>query len=165
MEVTATDGTYLHLNPDDWEHFDDVAPTLESHLPADRVVPYPHGATYDSILSVARSRLTEPERSSDELKDLPGRLLDDETVQDLAAARCAGHVGLLVLSNRRLLFLDWAHPSEDRSIGRERVASCDQEADRLTLETTSDRFLFEAIDPKGRAAELAAKLAESDLEP
>ena len=162
----ARDGFRVHVDPGDWVGGKGVVRLLDERVPAELVVDAEpeEMARADEVEQLATDKLKRRWVVSEELARLPTELQPGESVLTLAEANRGWRPGLLVLTDRRLLWL-YATAAE-RTIAHAYEVIDGAEVKRGVLECTvevvagGETTAFPDIVPKERAAEIAELIAE-----
>jgi hypothetical protein len=134
---------------------------------AERIVPAePEGAA--AVEELAKGSLDRLWEVSDELDVLPDALHPGEVPRTLARGARGAKSGLLVLTDRRLLFLSKKPTGEDfvelplADLDRAEARSSLLGGTKLRVAYEGDRIEFKGIEPKERAGEIAEEIADAD---
>ncbi|HYI20775.1 MAG TPA: hypothetical protein VD836_18810 [Solirubrobacteraceae bacterium] len=103
--LVAADGAFLRLVIETWEDGEELEPLLVDRAPEPGVVPGRLLARHEQIRSLASEQLPQPEAVVDLRDQVPALLVDGEEPRALAQARRGRGAGLLVLTDRRILFV------------------------------------------------------------
>lgn len=159
----GADGVRLFVVPDAWRHGDLVARAIEERVPAELVVPMEPELDERTaeVAAVAETRVKRGWLTSGELDLIPTLLERGEHVVTLARAGRGWREGMLVLSDRRLLFLYVdelvAEYQLDAITAVEAKAPTWYEGGKLSFSTPSGDVNFKDIK-KERLEELVAEL-------
>lgn len=156
------DGSWMEVPVAGWDAATPFT-RLEQAIPADRFVPICDQERFDAIRKVAARWLEPTDPTYALLDELPGLLGAEEQLRELAAARQRLTLGLLAVTDRRVLWLSF---KEDRrlEVGLERITNAHGSTD--TLELYFDGNVAKLVIEPGRAAiELANVIRQSRTEP
>jgi hypothetical protein len=166
------DGFRVFVDPDGWRRGKAAAAAIDARVPSELVVDMEPalGRRLASVEEVAEAKLKRRWVVTEELEALPGELRDDERLLTMSEANRGFRPGLLVITDRRLLWLyrgatnerwlDFALDEVD-SIRRKRGLM----EVRLLLEARGEKIELSDIVPRARAAEIVELLAASRTSP
>ena len=138
------DEGWLQLIPETWEHGDDALEEALEQLPPGRLLTEVEAELFERILAAGAAGLPERMQLSGELNALARELGDGETPLVLVAAIAGGRLGLLAVTDARLLWLcetermDWTWSSliavEAGTMAELRVIVRDHGTEKLTIQ-------------------------------
>jgi hypothetical protein len=161
------DGFYVHVDPTLWWRGRDAVQAVDAGVPSDRyvVVDPDLSAKTDAVEEAVREKLSRRWVVSDELRQLPEVLGDGESLLTLAEATRGVRAGLLVVTDRRLLWLyapSDGHTLEFAHAELEQVRARRGLFGRKVVVRTRDgrRIKLGEIAPKRRAPEIERLVRE-----
>lgn len=138
------DEGWLQLIPGSWENGEDALEEALEQLPVDRLLTEVEAELFERIMAAGAAGLPERMELSGELSALARELADGETPLTLVAALSGVSLGLLAVTDRRMLWLreaerkDWAWTSliavEAGTMGELRVIVRGEGTEKLTIQ-------------------------------
>lgn len=168
--VLARDEAWIEVKPDDLEEGEALERHLRERIPSQLWVPAPGAEQAAAVEELARTRLTRQWMVSDELERLPGLLEQEERVLDLARGDRGRQHGLLVLTDRRFLFVFDGIRKKDvveHRLGAISSATASRRLRDARLEVVAgdDVLSFTGVLPREAAARLAEQIGAARSEP
>jgi hypothetical protein len=160
------DGFRVHVEPAAWRRGKEIVRKLDERTPGELVIVMEPALTskVDRVDEAVRTHLKRRWVTEDELTALPAELEDDEQILSLAEASRGLRAGLLVVTERRLLWLYKMFGERRLELPYEEIRSAAVRKKlgetNLELETTAEKLSFTDISPKERAAEIVAIVDE-----
>jgi zinc protease len=165
--LLSEDGFYLIVEPALWKGGAEIVAELDARVSPEVVVPV-NPALIEQAESVERRAAEDLKRRwvvSDELEQLPSRLEPGEEIVTLCEAAKGMRAGLLVATDRRVIFFAIIRRETWLEFPYETVRSVDgSEGVRgvrdatVTIRTADEKLKFTGVVPRERAPELAAAI-------
>jgi len=155
--LLTADGFFLPIFAGAWTDGAELVDEIDGAIPSEVVVPdwpdpFPDGRV-SAVADLARSTFRRTWLVSEELQALPTLLEESEAPLVLAKASRGWKLGLLALTDRRLLFLYGDGSSHSFAVELSSV-SATAERSTLKLDLGTESVTLTDVDPKDSAAEI-----------
>jgi len=163
--LLTADGFFLPIDANAWTHGAQLVDEIDRAILPELVVPdLPSpDVRASAIADLARSTFRRTWLVSEELRVLPTLLEDDEAPLVLAKASRGWRLGLVALTDRRLLFL-YADGSKHSFVVERDAVSATAERSTLKLDLGDESVTLTDVDPKDKPAEIERLLREREAE-
>lgn len=162
--LLSDDGFFAAVRPDEWKHWREAVAAIDAAVPEELVaVMEPElSEQVDAVEATAKEKLKRRWTVSDELAQLPGRLAPGETVVTMCEAARGMRLGLLAVTDRRVIFFALIRKETWIEFGYDEIESV-KGTNRpwrtaVTLEARGEKVVFSDVSPKQRALEIAAEI-------
>lgn len=156
----GVDGTHIYIDPEHWRKGREAIAAVDAAVPVELVVRIEPDVILrqEHVERVASEKLKRRWVVEDELKALPDELGEGEQVLTLAEANRGLRAGLLVLTDRRLLWLYKMFGERRLDLPYAEIESVSGERGfleaKVTIGAQGEKIEFSEIAPKERLAEI-----------
>ena len=162
--LLSKDGFFVVVDPSLWRKGSEAVAAVDAALPAELVVRMDPSLSErtDTVEEAAAEKLSRRWVVSDELELLPDRLEEGESVVTLCEGVKGLRAGLLVATDRRVIFvakirgetwLEFAYGEIDSVAGKTGITDSS-----VTIEARGETYEFGGIAPKERTMEIVAEI-------
>ena len=162
--LLSDDGFFATVRPDDWKQGREAVAAIDAAVPPALVaVMDPElSEQVDSVEDAANEKLKRRWTVSDELALLPGRLEPGERVVTMCEAARGMRLGLLAVTDRRVIFCALIHKETWLEFGYDEIESVKGQSNlwrtAVTVRARGEKLVFSDVAPKARALEIAAEI-------
>jgi zinc protease len=164
--LLGLDGFRIHVEPEAWRHGKEAVRVIDERVPIELVIAMDPELTsrIERVDGAAQDKLKRRWVVEDELLALPEELAEDEEILTLAEANRGLRAGLIVLTDRRILWLFTMFGGKRLELSYDDIASVEVRRrfgeTNIELGTAKDQIRFTDIAPKQRAEEIEALVRE-----
>jgi zinc protease len=163
--ILGADGFFVVIDPSLWKDGAEAVAAVDAAIPQELAVRMEPALTEqtESVEDTAAEKLTRRWAVSEELGELPGRLEPGEQIVTLAEAAKGMRTGLLVVTDRRVIFhariwrdtwLEFPLDTIDSVEGKPGLMDS-----TVTIGCGAETVTFSGVTPKERAEEIANEIA------
>ncbi len=156
MSLHQRDGQWIEIGPRGWEDGERVLERIAELVPEGRIVPSCDRELFEAIERAASARLKPDDAVRHQLNEISGTLASGEELVDLAGAFRRTTAGLLVLTDRRVLWLnDKDEPLFE--VPLDGITNAYASGDQLEVDSGDGSTKF-TIEPREAAEALAEEI-------
>lgn len=164
--LLGRDGFRIHVEPEAWRRGKEVVRLIDDRVPSELAIVMDPELTsrLERVERAVQEKLKRRWVVEDELTALPEELAEDEQILTLAEASRGLRAGLIVLTDRRILWLFNMFSGRRLDLSYDEVGSVEVRRKltetNIELGTTTEQIRFTDIAPKERAEEIEALIRE-----